>query len=744
MGSQTCTVVRKPKTWGGCKTKYNGDCETIEFTEKMNELCMGLGDCGGSVNIIGEYSESYSVTFDGRVDRRFFLGSHWIQKLKNLAYPVEGQFAEVEDYSEYLEAVGLWGEPEEVEVGEIIDPEEMENPAIQDAAIGMAGVGAAAGSLTSGYTAVGLGWEGLGLLKAGSAANAGAAGFATVAIGAAIGMVAGSMLAKHLGLSEGGAMLMAIGGGIAGAAIGILIMWGSINAWNVVGLVMLAVGAILMVISSFFGGSKCDPRVISFECKAWDPPITGEKACDECNGDDLKPCSKYRCESLGRNCIFVNEGGVDEECIHNPIEDTTVPIVSMQPGLESDGFSFDENSDGFSVVGEDVECLDAYTNFTFGVATNEVTKCKFDVEPLNFEDMSWSLGRDSYTINHTVAYWLPDPSHGESHGVNWSGELTLYVKCKDYADLVSPGHFVIDMCVYEGDDITPPKVVASEPASGNFIGIDVDSQYVELVTNMPATCRWDLDEDIEYSDMRNELLCNDSLFFPSSPFGYSCNGTLNLGNATETYYFKCMDQPWLEMMSERNANVDPAYVLTLKKAEKRLSIDDIKPDSDFEINTDMTTENLKILTSGGADSHFCSWSLSGYDTMNVIFETGADRKHEAPMNLAYGKKKVYVECRDETGDFVRNSTEFEIIKDLASPAIARLWQDMGRVNLVLVESGECRFSFNTCRFIWDEGVVIGDAVEMSFSAIRGEKYYIKCKDEFGNVPSECSVELVAV
>ena len=75
------------------------------------------------------------------------------------------------------------------------------------------------------------------------------------------------------------------------------------------------------------------------------------------------------------------------------------------------------------------------------------------------------------------------------------------------------------------------------------------------------------------------------------------------------------------------------------------------------------------------------------------------------------------------------------------------------MNLVLTEDGECRFSFDSCRFAWGEGFDIGPigyqgsngaGVEFRFAVVRGEKYYIRCADEFGNVPDRCSVEVMAV
>ena len=750
MASQTCTVVYAPKTWGGCELVANGGCLTEIFAQGMNDFCRGLGDCGGSANVLGEWSGNYRVTNSPD------LGAGWIEGLKDLAVVVPGQFAEVEDYSEFLEAAGILGgpgKPGEAEVEEGIDMSMIGS--------GVAGLGYAAGAYALGTTSVSFAALDF-MASAGSAGGiySGLAAFAGVAIGAGIGMVAGAMLAKSMGLSPGGSMLMAIGGGMVGAGAMMAYMYAG-AALGPVGWVIAIIGVIIMIIASFFGGSDCPPVDVEFECKSWQPPRGGDD-CEECNGDPLKPCSEYRCESLGAGCELINVGSGDELCVNGNPNDATVPVIRRQSGISFEDGSYEDREGGFSVVNENGGCLDAYTPLVFGVVTSEPTQCRYDVvapnghdsgDPLvEFEEMRFDLGSNSYLYNHTAVFSLPDPSHGESQGSNWTGDLNLYIKCVDRYGLVSPGFFEVGMCVREGDDRTAPRVVVTEPAGGGIVGFDVVSQDILIVTNELATCKWDL-ADVDYLDMENSLVCNDSLASPSNVFGYGCSGVLPIGNSSMDYYVKCMDQPWEESFGERNANVE-SFVFSLRKPSAMISIDRIVPEDDFEIGSDFATIDLRIATSGGGDFHFCSYSFSGYDKMIAMFETGNDRTHSQVFNLAPGRREIFVECRDETGDFVRSSTEFEIIRDSSAPQIARVWQMGGFVNLILSERGECRFSFDDCRFAWSEGYDIGNGEalyghdsgepELRFAVVRGEKYHIRCADEFGNMPNGCSVELVAI
>jgi hypothetical protein len=297
------------------------------------------------------------------------------------------------------------------------------------------------------------------------------------------------------------------------------------------------------------------------------------------------------------------------------------------------------------------------------------------------------------------------------------------------------------MCVREGEDRTAPKVVATEPGSGEAVGINVTNKNISIITNELSSCRWDL-SDIDYSEMGNFLECGDSLMNPSSSLGYVCSGNLPIGNASQDYYVKCMDQPWLNNSGERNANAE-SFVFSIEKASSALSINKIKPDSYIEIASDLTTVELKVATSGGMDYHFCSYSFSGYDSMIEMFETGNERTHVQVLNRAPGDQKIYVECHDETGDFARDFTEFEIARDSSSPQVARIWQSGGFVNLILSDYGECRFSFDSCNFVWDQGFDVGSGEKLRFAVVRGEKYHIKCKDDFGNMPSGCSVAVQA-
>ncbi len=750
MATQKCTVVYKPKLFGGCEIEYNGDCLTEEFTQKMNDFCRSLGDCGGEVNIVGKYTENYKVTKAPR------LSSSWINKLKQLANPIPGQRAEVEDYTKYLKSAGV------ISGGENGEDYDITSDFMKTGA-GFLGIGYAAGVYATGSLTLaelsGIAAPLVDPVGAGFTANM--AGFAGAAIGAGIGMLTGAYLAKALGLAPIGSILMAVGGSMVGSAmtqvLGIIEL-GALFA------PLMIIGIILTIISLFFGGSDCDPKTVTFECKPWQPP-TGGSDCEKCNGDPLKPCSEYRCQNLGAACELVNKGTNNELCVHKNPNDVIPPKLQPQYGVISENKKYSSISDkGFKISSTQGECLDAYTDILFGITTDEPAQCRFDLEMKDFSEMNFDFGSNLFGYNHTMFFTLPDPSHGESHGVDWSGELTLYVKCQDTNGHETQNFYTIDMCVNQGPDKTAPRIRAIEPEDNRLISFNSTEEKIKVITNELSTCKWDT-SDKDYSMMNNKMICEDGFESPSSTQGYSCETTLSITSIENKYYIRCKDQPWLEELNrsnERNANTQ-STLYTLRKPESKITIDWIAPNEDFRTSTEFTTIEIQVRTSGGGEYHICSYSMSGYEKMIEIFETGEARIHKQPgLSVPSKQNIIYIECKDETGDFVRGKAEFEILLDSSyetenyeeeeeeeeeseidssSPQIARVWQEKGKIYFITNEPAECSYSKTNCEFKWNNETSTSLGEKHTIEIFRGQIYYIKCKDEFENLPAGCSITI---
>ena len=96
--SQTCTYYEKKNWEGRWSCKINCACNSPNFAETMNNLCMSLGDCGGKVNLAGEYSKNYVVSGD----RSPIASQSYIDGLKKYAMPINGRRVELSEEEENL------------------------------------------------------------------------------------------------------------------------------------------------------------------------------------------------------------------------------------------------------------------------------------------------------------------------------------------------------------------------------------------------------------------------------------------------------------------------------------------------------------------------------------------------------------------------------------------------------------------------------------------------------------------
>ena len=63
LGSQSCTVYYMTDFTGEPIPEINHDCETDEFSKKLQDFCITLGDCGSYINYIGTGSDNVRLYF---------------------------------------------------------------------------------------------------------------------------------------------------------------------------------------------------------------------------------------------------------------------------------------------------------------------------------------------------------------------------------------------------------------------------------------------------------------------------------------------------------------------------------------------------------------------------------------------------------------------------------------------------------------------------------------------------------
>lgn len=577
-------------------------------------------------------------------------------------------------------------------------------------------------------------------------------------VGGIIGGIAGNALAGALGLDKTGSFLMSTGFGFIGSVMGTAIgtglagqvgvgaaiqaaifgggaeIFGSVMA--IVNPIMFWVGAGLIIASLFFGG-ECEPVIVTYNCKAWRQPAGGSD-CEKCNDGEL-PCSEYRCESLGAACDLINEGTSQEKCVANGENDFKAPSLSPQEQVISDNESYSEISEaGFRIVGQDGGCIEAYEPIYFGINTNEMARCKFDLQQLDFDEMRFDMGGNYFSYNHTTSFLLPDPSHGQARIGGWAdGEVTLYVKCEDQWGNQIPSFYEIGMCVNDAPDITPPRVRATMPGNGGLISYNLTEKEISVYTNEPADCKWSY-EDVEYGFMPNRMTCNNG-FEEATVSGYSCTDTIDVNGTSTEIFVRCKDQPWLvgENATRRNENSE-GYSFVLNKPDSPLRIVKTAPSAIVSVESVPAKVDLQVETAGGGELTLCKYSFEGYENMIQFFES-VNRYHKQQFNLVAGEYEIFVKCQDETGAEVTKEVEFEVYKDSAPPLIARVFNDGGRINIITTEDSQCVYMNDDCVYDFDKAESAGSGKLHTISAKRGERYFVKCKDEIGNVPSGCSV-----
>jgi hypothetical protein len=589
---------------------------------------------------------------------------------------------------------------------------------------------------------------------------------------------AGAMFAKELDSTRGqvpqakeipdsgkiGGMIAALGGLLAGLG-GIL---GS-TLLSIAGMAMTALGGILSALSA---AAVCPPTFTDYNCRLWEPPRGLD--CDVCNHDEDIPCTEYRCGSLGTTCELINKGTTNEICVRG-IDDGRFPIVTKVLSIEEiiaaenlydrpDILEFVQNvkfreisEDYFEITNVNGGCVDAYSAVPIVFNTQVPAKCKYDFKWegegfKDFEDMENFVGNEYYDYNHSSFFILPDPSDGESLGLDIQKDMTVYIKCISKHDHQMPEYLVFDFCVNEGDDLTAPLLSQyPTPRNGSYVSFDQESfDFMINIRNGPATCKWDYDGSLSYDSMGFTFDLCDGAYTRGIP---KCTTKLpinrTLGATENNFFIRCKDQPWLNGTDDeinRNANTE-SYYFVYYRPEKKISIDSIKPIGEILINTEQTTINFEVETSGGGTNHTC---LSSFDVPDEPFEllnTGKRGSHSDEFSLFPRKHTIYVQCFDETQDSVNGETSFNIVRSNSISLISRAWQseDKFEKKLYFVSESEvsCVYSEENCRFNYESGIPIDSEKNLlhKINYQKGKTYFVKCKDELGNMPNACSIIL---
>ena len=694
----------------------NCKCHTNYYTSEMNDFCTSLGDCGGYINYIGEYSDGgYGVRSTGGGNPGRLTSAHSLAYESSNQYqgvpanPGNFEFYEALDPSllqeveredgsnisafeaELLSAAGAYGSPLLLKIlsDEAEDPSSIEG-GLNNVEFGTIGY--------SGYTSA------VSSTKAGIAAQIEYEDPQTT------------------DLSMVGAMIGALVGYLVGSAISTT---------------MATMGAMLGALLGFLLFMPCIivHYQIYFTCLPWEPPPGGDK-CNECNLVNF-PCTEYRCESLGSLCHLINKGSGNEFCVSKP-ENETLPVIVPFKEAISNGFEYyNVDEDGFEVVNSSNKgCIEAYSSVDIGIKVDPFARCRIGDDPKqDYNEMSDIFGfKGNYILPaHKTKLFFPSPeAFKNKYNLTESqiedfGKIDLYVKCKTASGKVNPESYHIETCIRPGPDLTPPRVTLTTPLDGSYLEFGTEEKEVTVYVNEPSQCRWSL-EDKEYDGMENQMNCEDDpLTF--TQFGWTCNTTITgIANNTQ-YYIRCRDT------SDNSNTMVESYSYQIEPSKSELVIEEIIPQNGEVIVESAlpVITKLKLRTSGGAKKGeaVCQWEGNGYgDYFNYDDGNGSSTHEYDLTNLGNGNYRIDFSCKDVAGNIAENSTSFVIKVDRSGPFITRVYYE-GGLTVGTSEDAECRYDSDR-NFKFDNASRMGSDGFVHSGGWIPKEYSVQCKDDYGN------------
>lgn len=757
----------------------------------MNNLCMSIGDCGSNVNYLGKGTDNVVISglngnqlnssgspIPGTTSSAAASAPSvysWNNYISD-ATPVAGQYISVTTATEEEES-SLMG----MNFNSTNNNYNLPNESLQslwgDIFSGAAGIGLGIGSNALG---IGFGIFG-GTAATATTAAAPSALFTAVApwFSAAGAIFAGIALGAFLGNlfndNPNTITLLMIIGGIGGAGAAILILYGSSTTLSwipIVGWVLIAIAVLVFLWNWLTGNGTWETRVVEFQCQPWEAP-NGGSDCSQCNSNPLKPCTSYRCSALGQECVLLNANVQNPVCASLPPR-STPPVISAGE-VETEGYEFqNENSAGSEIVtsdGSQQGCVNELTNLDFTLNTDEFAQCEWNfTEPSTPAYIDYSkngavygneIDENLFEVNHTLLLPVPsidDPNvqnvittqANENAPIIKYGNLSVYVECQDG---YNPANFdvkpyVVNLCIVQG----PPSAVSFEsvypnPANGTILPFGTTAENLTLLLPQPANCKYDTTGGIDYSDMQYSMNCKTGISDEVNG-EWNCSTTLDLNGTTNNFYFKCNNtvgkidtQDWVYTLG-----VSPS-LLKIDSVSLTSGIQQINFGGELDSGFEPITVNAKVETSGGGyeGNSYCSWATSS--TMSNPWPlmspySPAATIHNQPIIEMAGGNLLYINCYDDAGNTASTSGEFIVNVHSSPPVITGAYNKNGNLNVVTNEPSTCYYNTNTC--IFNLNNPNATSMEGSNSVMHtapwspGIIYYTICKDNWGNIDTQCT------
>lgn len=696
------TVIHQGTGW----CKGNCDAEMINFAQAMAKKCSALGDCGATLNILGKptLKSSFKVTKTGQDKKELDVTKGGIE----LGGPNHGKWAW--DFLETSFIEKSYFDSTSLEQGKGIKTNSKDGPTGETTFT----------DFTNDLGELYISQDELYSRLFEDINNAGESNVAKL-LGEGAGMGIGALVTMSL-LK----ILVITGSKVAmfGAALG---PWG----W----VIMAAVVILAALIYTLFSYEKT--WLFTFQCLPASPPLGGDY-CTQCDKDSERPCSEYRCKSLGAACELINKGSSDQKCVAmqddgNPPKIIDYVRASLPTGYLIDNFQAGPPNGGFTIKGPaDGGCIKAWDKVSVAFITDKYSNCSYSEHPgVEFEAMARSI--DSTQVKtHFLQLSFPDNLIG-------SGQKTIYIKCQDVFGHIFMSDYPVSFCSEIGPSLDQVEITGTNFDFYNKIPFGTTETGLQIHVDRPGQCRWSI-EDMEYKNMPETTQCNAE---QSTSGNYNCEARLTgiqQDLSPNKFFIRC-NSTW-------GITNPRSFILELYPSEKLL-IDSVSPTNGEEISgCEFQSEvKLQVVTSSGAEdgTATCYWSYDSNFRTSEEFKITDSSYHEHNITIdSQGQptisKTVYILCTDPSGYSTTTSTTFTVIKDTQAPRITRIYREGGQLRITTNELARCAYKSSekkNCDFKLDSLTTTKFEAAPSFDHygdwIENGQWYVKCYDQCNNI-----------
>ena len=471
-----------------------------------------------------------------------------------------------------------------------------------------------------------------------------------------------------------------------------------------------------------------------FKCLPWQPPVKiSDEDCKKCQADSLRPCTEYKCKSIGANCEFKVLGTGEGYCYATG-EDFNAPVIdSVDVVLPKSkvGVNLDTTNKKIQVY-EDNGSLTSHQIVKLKLTLDEPADCKIDKYFKDYDSMSYNLDNVEFT----------DTGFSKEHTLRIVplvyGDQTIftyYIRCQDVNGNTNEVAYTLNYSVKE-QDIAPPYVINTIPSQNSYVSQSIQLVNITLIINEPANCSYNL-TDMGYADMvkHNTIDCSKGYY---TGVGYSCKfENIKLSQAdTTNIFFKCNDTSGNVMQN--------SYVLTLRKAPPLYITYAWPNDTTVSVGPQLEVE-VKATTEGGLSNGeaVCYYGTGSFDEASM-FDTTQSSQHQTIVSFINGGDQTLdIWCCDAQAEANcdHKLISFTLKKDIEGPKIKAVYQQSGQLVVETDEKAECHYTTDLsvgCSFNYDAGDVMSSTEGISHSTNLVDKtYYVKCEDVYGNL-GECN------